>query len=122
MLIKEILHEQKKDDVVDDLMDLFVTCRQKGKDTILINGDGGVISYLRNRGHYIDTEGLMSMKIADNHLFSSIVSSVNSDSVELKQPDSTDSSDKSDHDISAEKVAKGAATGAKNIIKSGGRV
>lgn len=123
MRIKEILESGNMPrDVSDDLMDLLMTYRQRGVTEVPVEGANGIVSYLSRRGHEIDVESIMSLRLSDVPGFSDIIVRVDPKKITMKPTMNSNQVNKTELDKSKEKVAKGAAKGADKIVKSGGRI
>lgn len=118
MRINDLLVEDNTvDEINNDLMDIIITFKRKGKNRIPMHGEYGMLSLLKNAGFDVTTENLM--KVLSGDKFSNIIKRSDTNEIEIKTaiPDTMVS--KKEQKKSEDKVAKIAARASKKAVKSG---
>lgn len=118
MRINELLYEDNLvDEIMNDLMDIVVTFKQKGEKTIPMQGEDGLLSLLKNIGFDVTAENIM--KALTDKKFVDIVKRSSPNEIDLKTSIPDTMASKKEVDKSKEKVAKIAAKASVKAVKSG---
>lgn len=121
MRIADILNEEDvKSEIVNNLMDIITTYRQKEQLKLPIQGSSGVINYLRNLGHDISIPELMSTLASKP--FDEIVERTTPDYIYVKSNKPQQPISKSKEEKSSDHVKKVASKAANKAVKSGDKI
>ena len=121
MRICDLLNEDiTVDEIKNDLMDILMTYKQKGKNKIPMKktaSEEGVLTFLKNVGYDVHSHNVS--EILSKPPFDKIVKRSGVDEIELKTDQSDSMPSKSQQEKSEEKIDRIAKKAAKKAVKSG---
>lgn len=117
MRLMDILTEERlSQEIANDSMDWLAAYQLKGHDRAPMSGPNGLVSYLNGQGYHSVTVDLV-MDLLSGDRFSGIVKRSTPKEIYLNSVQSSSEVPKNEMERSEEKVMRGAAKGAKKIVK-----
>jgi hypothetical protein len=121
MLIREILQEDDvSDEITNDLMDILMAYKQKGKTFIPMktsDTEEGILTFLKKIGYDLNTHTISDLLTKSP--FDSIVKRAGTDKIELKSDEPETTAPQSELEKSEKHVDRVAKKRAKKDVKSG---